>query len=204
MYCEGTMALAYVKYAQGEHADAATLYWEAAEIWRTIHPPEHPIALSVSRDAMPYLDAADRVEVGLANARDLWAKLIDILGPEDLTTLEARGWVARFCTKAGLLDEAESHFAALSAYDEVFRVNAVGAYVMMFHAGYLAKRGQFEEAEAELLRLSERQDGVTSGVHMAHPDDIARMFIEMYAAWGKPDKVEEYRKVVDSIWTRLH
>jgi len=204
MFCEGTMALAYVKYAQGAHAEAASLYWEAVQIWRTIHPPEHPVSLSVTRDALPYFDAADRAEDGLREARGLWAKLVDILGPENIITLEARAWIARFCSKAGLLDEAEVHFAALSAYDDVFRVEAVGAYVMMFHAGYLAQRGRFEEAETELLRLSERQDGVTSGVHMAHPDDMARMFIELYTAWGKPQKIEEYRQVVDSIWNRIH
>jgi len=201
IYCEGLIALATVNYAQGHHDQAADLFWEAVEIFRTLHPPEHPISLSVSRDALPYLDAADRVDLGLPNARDLWARLIDILGPEDLTTLEARGWVARFCTKAGLLDEAENHFAALEAYEEVFRVEAVGAYVSMFHAGYLARRGRFEQAEAELLRLAERQQGVATGVHRAHPDEMARMFMELYTAWGKPEKVEEYRGIIENIWS---
>ncbi len=204
MYGEATIALASIKYAKGDHAGAADDYLESLQCWRSLHPPEHPISISVTRDGLPYLDAAGRVEDGLRESKQYLDMTTRVLGPDDIITLEAKSWVARFTSLAGRLDEADAMFAELQSekYAEMLRTEANGAYTMLFHAGHLARRGKFEEAEAELLKLCERQEDVSNGVNIAHADDIARMFIEVYAVWNKPEKVKEYQAIVESIWKR--
>lgn len=204
MYGEATIALASIKYARGDHAGAADDYLESLRCWRTIHPPEHPTSISVTRDGLPYLDAAGRVEDGVRESKHYLDMATRVLGPDDVITLEAKSWFARFTSLAGRLDDADALFAELQAekYAEVLRTEANGAYTMLFQAGHLARRGKFDESEAELFRLCERQEGVINGINIAHPDDIARMFIEVYSLWGKPEKVQEYQAIVDSIWNR--
>jgi non-specific serine/threonine protein kinase/serine/threonine-protein kinase len=202
MFASAAVSLAAIEYARGNVAEAADHRLAALHAWRAIYPAEHPITLGGMRDCLPYLDAAGRIEEGLREARALFDAVTRLLGREDVISLEARGWVARFASRNGLLDEADEHFASFDKYERLMREHPTGAYIMLFHAGHLTAQERFEEAEAELMRLCERQEGVTSGVNVAHTDDIARMFVELYTAWGKSDKAEEYRQVVKDIWSR--
>ncbi len=200
LYCDTAIAVAGLRYAQGDYVGAADQQLDSLEASRELHSPKHPNVLGIQRDTLPYLDAANRIEEGLRFSRELHDTLESMLGPDDGVTRDARAWVARFCDRAGLIDEADEHFGALLQGEANATQHGADGYATLFYAGHLTRLRRFEEAEATLLALSEQVGGITVGVSSAaHRDDLARMFLEVYRAWKRPEKVREYEAVVASM-----
>ena len=193
------MTLASVKSARGDYAGAAQAFDESVKAWQAMHSPSHPIVLGAKRDFLSYLDDAGRIDEGLQIAQELNQSLSADLGGHGLLALEIQAWIARFASRKGMMDEADRIYASFEPHAEELVNDPVGRIIMLFHAGHLARQGRFEEAESELFELSRRQQGVASGVNYAHPDDIAQMFVEVYEAWGRQDKADEYRELAAAI-----
>jgi len=199
MFGAAMMTLASVKSAQGDFTGAAQAFDEAVKAWQAMHSPSHPIVLGAKRDFLSYLDDAGRIDEGLQIAQELNQSLSADLGGHGLLALEIQAWIARFASRKGMMEEADRIYASFEPHAEELVNDSVGRIIMLFHAGHLARQGRFEEAEAELIELSRRQQGVASGVNTAHPDDIAQMFVEVYEAWGRDDKVREYQDLAAAI-----
>ncbi len=199
MFGAATMTLASVRSAQGDFIGAAEACEESVNAWEGMHTPSHPIVLGAKRDFLSYLDDAGRLDDGLRIARELDQALSAELGGHGLLSLEIQAWIARFASRKGMMADADRIYASFEPHAADLRNDPVGRIIMLFHAGHLAGLGRFEEAEAELFELSRRQQGVGSGVNYAHPDDIAQMFVEVYEAWGREDKADEYRELAEAI-----
>jgi serine/threonine protein kinase/tetratricopeptide (TPR) repeat protein len=193
-------SLAFVRYVRGDYEGAADVFMEVLQPMRA--SMSNPSSMSMVRDALPYLDAGGRADDGLALARELHDALAAMVGADNLMTLDARIWIARFCGLAGLLEEAERHFAEILPLEPRLMEHSVSRRLMLLHAGHLAATGRYEEAETRLHELCALQGDVTNGVNHLLRDDIARMYVEVYDAWDRRGKVVEYLDVVASIWSR--
>jgi eukaryotic-like serine/threonine-protein kinase len=208
MTLQGTTALAFVRYVEGDLDGAADLRLRIVEAETQRSSIKHPTVIGNVRDSLPFLNAAGPayVDDGLRLARQLHEALAGMFGADHFMAVDARLWVARFCDRAGLENEALQDDAA-AIYQDLLPKEAdllaqggsAGDYLALFHAGHLAQQGRLEEAEARLQALCDRLGGVAAGVDSLLNDDIARMFIEVYEAWGREDKADECRELAEAI-----
>ncbi|HXB71561.1 MAG TPA: serine/threonine-protein kinase [Candidatus Acidoferrales bacterium] len=191
--------LADVYSRQGKYAQAEALYTQTLEIRRRVLPPEHPDTLNtlIYMAAMyqrqgRYALAATYAEQALAGGRHT-------LGSQHATTMTLSADLALAYLSQRKVFESEP--LAREAFDfyrktrpddwERFRSESLlGAT--------LAEQKKYAEAEPLLLEgyrgMLARKDRM--GVPARYYLDCAREWlIQMYQAWGKPERAAEWRKM---------
>jgi len=187
-----TLALALSGLGEGD--EPADLYLRRVECTRRHNPPESPQLLSDFFDALRFLDRGRRPKEGEALARELTAALQRLGGGHGEIVFDSELYTARFVSMQGRLDEAEPLF--LSLLDRETQAGRKDrARLHLFYASQLTRRGLFAEAEQHLATAVGLIEDIRVGTWETHPDDVILGYIELYDAWGKPDKAEEYRRL---------
>jgi len=176
------------------------------------------MALIVSiSDALPILDRGERWVEGEALAREFIERLNAMGGGHGDMLFDAEVWIARFVSLQGRLDEAESMFQSLltragvlirgaprmGAPEQVDLRATVRARVHLFHGSNLCRLGVFEESEIEIRTAADTLDDFRLGTHNSNPDDVLVEFINLYNAWGKPERAAEYQAIRDQTLANL-
>ena len=186
--------LSNVYHKQGRYADAEPLTRETLELQRKVLGEDHPDTLISLNDLALCLSRQSKHE----EAEALYRRAVDgfrrVLGDAHMDTLIARHNHAGALRALGRLDEACQAFENLVTVS-VEALSPTHFYVGAFRCAYavsLIQLKRYSEAEDQLLTAYK---GLTESVGADHP--YAKMtvsrLIELYDAWGKPDKAAEFR-----------
>ncbi len=201
LYTNAAAAHASLLFAHDDLQGAADLMLEITHRDSDESLRRNHQVITRARDALVYLDAAGRAEEGLRLARTHHQTFVDMVGPTNPMTREAQLWLARFCDQSGLNDEAARHYSeAMAIAGETSRPQS--PRMMLFHAGHLARAGEFEVAESLLHELVDVQGDISAGTHRVVKDEIARMFAEVYRAWGREADAAEYDNLARELRSR--
>jgi tetratricopeptide (TPR) repeat protein len=191
-------ALAADYFVQGKYAQAQALYTQTLEISRRVLGPEHPntlyiiwsIALMLQREGK-YASAAIYAAQGLAGRRHA-------LGSEHPDTMESAADLALAYVSQGKFAESEPlarealEFDRKKQPDDWQRFRAES----LLGAG-LAGEKNYSEAEPLLLEgyqgMLARKDRMDVP-NWYHLDRAREWIVRLYQAWGKPEKVGEWKK----------
>ncbi|MEK6674910.1 MAG: serine/threonine-protein kinase [Planctomycetota bacterium] len=178
----------------GEAQEPAELRLRALACLRQKVAAGSPALLGDISDTLRFLERVGRSKEGESLARELTAAMQNIGGGHGDLVFGSELYVARFVSMQNRLDEAEPIFESLIARqsqadrDERARLH-------LFFGGHLVRRKNFEVAEQHLITAVELIEDIRLGTWDTHPDDVILGFIDLYEAWNKPDKVEEYQRL---------
>lgn len=186
--------LSNVMRSQGHGEESVAAQLRCVECAREHSGAGSIVHLSVLSDLVRLLDYAGHWEQGEQVARELclgFEKFGDAHGP---LLLAPEIHLARFCAKQGRFDEAEPIFERWLAVEDTIHERHNRAQLHLFYGTYLGQLGRFEQAERELDMAVEIM-GEAKCIWTGDPDDIVIEYISLYEAWGKPEKVEEYKNL---------
>ncbi|MCI0676007.1 MAG: serine/threonine-protein kinase, partial [Phycisphaerales bacterium] len=189
--------LSYSLRAQGQVEAAAETYLRQIACMRNRVRDDDIVLLAVLTDGLPFMDHGRRWSEGEALARELQTKFQKFGDAHGSLTFGPDIYLARFCTLQGRLEEAAPIFERW-LNNQALVTGSDRARLHLFYGGYLVRQERFEEAEGELLFARTIMGGLESTM-LSHPDDIILEFIALYEAWGKAEKVQEYRCLREEI-----
>jgi tetratricopeptide (TPR) repeat protein len=199
---EAIDVLAEAAHRGGDSAGAAELKLKKIDCLRQL---DNAMALIVAiSDSLPILDRGERWAEGEALAREYVETLNAMGGGHGDIAFDAEVWLTRFVSLQGRLDEAEAMFQSLLVRAEDAGLSAnVRARVHLFHGSNLCAQGAFEESEEEIQTAADLVSDFRMGTRKQNPDDILVEFIELYDAWGKPERADEYEAIRDLTLANL-
>jgi len=180
--------------AQGHYQKAEPLFFKALKVSRRVLGERHPYTMSSMNDlGLLYVGQGryDEAETLLRKALDAGCQ---VLGEEHQRILWIRNGLTRLYTKQGRYDEAEPLLVkavdigrrTLGAKhpDTLNAINGLGVL--------RTKQKRYNDAEPLLL---EAVQGRRLKLGDTHPHTLESMnnLIELYEAWGEPEKADEWR-----------
>ncbi len=195
----GNLADTYAE--QGKYAQAEPLFTETLEISRHVLGPEHPRTVDVLADYALMYQKQGKYALAETYAAQVLAARRRTLGSENPDTMQSAADLALADVSAGKFAEGERlarealQFNKKQQPDDWQRFRAeslLGA----------ALAGERKYAEAEPLLLEGYQGMVKRKERMGwmgvpnwyHVDLAREWIIELYQAWGKPEKAAEWKK----------
>jgi eukaryotic-like serine/threonine-protein kinase len=190
--------LAGVYGLQGKYAQAESLFSQTLEILRRVMGPEHPNTLNTLSDFASMYQHQGRYALAEAYAAQALAGRRHALGPEHPDTMASAADLALAYLSQGKFTESEPLAREAMEFDrkkqpddwQGFRADTLlGASVA----------GQKKYAEAEPLLLQGYQGMVARKDKMEignwyHLDRAREWIVQLYQAWGKPEKAAEWKK----------
>ncbi|MCZ6692159.1 MAG: serine/threonine-protein kinase [Planctomycetota bacterium] len=194
--------LAHFHEAQGELEKAERFYREAMLNGRRGLGEEHEETLHVSAQLAERL----RESGALEEAKRLYRRIVPIrrrvLGDGDSDTLHSIESLAKILIVQEKHADAEDLLRQVveSAAEESPKINRHRAHFERTYAECLIAMERFEDAEAQALAtyaaIAAIEDSVGASVHRTR--SIIGTLIDLYSAWGEPEKAEEYRALLES------
>ena len=186
--------LGMLVYRKGEYSEAENLFLEALEMNRKILGEEHPeISTNLNNLALVVRDQGNYEEAEQIFRRVLKMdqKFYGGKHPYVAVTLINLASVLRRQENFG---EAESHFRkALEIQREIFAEDHWRlAHTKSLLGGCLSEQGKYQESERLLVKSYEIIRKQFGDDHRRTREALARI-INLYDAWGKPDKAAKYR-----------
>jgi len=184
-------------YRKGEYDEAEKLFREALEMNRRLLGAEHPeVSTNMNNLALVLRDKGsyEEAEEMFRQVLELDRKFLGENHPYIAITFNNLGALQ---VRKGAYGEAERSFReAISVFKKTFpddHWQIANANSLL--GGCLARLGRYGEAEKLLVKsysLLKKQFGAS------HRRTVAALkrIIELYEAWGKPDKAEEYRALL--------
>ena len=178
-----------VLVAEGEYAEGERILRGAYEAEARLAGPGHDRALRALKALAYCLDRQGRH----AEAAQLWGELVDRRRERG----DARGLADALQFRGLCLATMERHEEAAAAFAELLAIREralpEGHWLrhdaMSLLGACLTKSGKFERAEALLLEAQRMEPPPTAAHARAQARD---RLVELYRAWGKPDKAEEW------------
>ncbi len=174
--------------------EARDLQAELFHDLEAIMGPEHPKTLDALNNLTGYtFEAGDLAEAERLVRRmiDIRRRVMDPLHPRTVLNVSLLG---RILEKAGRLDEAESTLR--SAVDDASKLRGtrpeIEGMVLRHYAALLMRLARYQEAE-HLLTQSDAILSPLYDVKHERRGAVLRTFVQLYDAWGKPDKAAEWR-----------
>jgi eukaryotic-like serine/threonine-protein kinase len=191
--------LASLYVMQGRVQDGETLARKVHDIQRQVLGDEHPDTLSSLNNLGAILHRQQRYADELPIRIQLLETDRRRSGENHPNTLRDIHNLATVYSGLGRYDEAEKLFiSVIKLSDQVLgelHPASLGRRAAL--AGMYQKRRHFAEAEEQLLRvvwaLNLHQPGRTVISGSGGTIDFAQRLVELYDAWGKPDKAAEWR-----------
>jgi tetratricopeptide (TPR) repeat protein len=190
--------LADAYYLQGKYVQAEEIFNQTLEISRRVLGSENPYTLTLLSDiAGMYQRQGKYGKAETVAAQSLVAQR-HTLGPENPDTMDAAADLALAYQSQGKFAESEPLARQAFEFDRKKRPDDWQRFrAESLLGGSLA--GQKKYAEAEPLLLQGYQGMAARKQRIAVPDryhlDRAREWIvQLYEAWGKPEKAAEWRK----------
>jgi eukaryotic-like serine/threonine-protein kinase len=189
----GLHSLAWLKSQLGEHAEAEALYRRSLAIQIAATGPETPsVAAELSKLAggLERQGRLEEAEALVRQALDLWSRT---LAPDHPATGPGFTQLAGIVFAQGRAEEADSLYR-LAIVRQLSRPNGAvpAAETRRDYGRMLTRHGAFEAAEAALLQSLEALEGAYSPEH-PNPIETRRALVELYEAWGKPERADGYR-----------
>jgi len=194
---DATMNLATIYAAEGRYAQAEALLGRAVEIGRRMFGPEHPSTTG----AMDQLAAVYGEEGKYAEAEALFSQVLEIsrraLGAASPDTTDAEADLALVYVSQGKFAEAEPVAREALETEKKVQPDDWQRYRAASLLG-ASLAGQRKYSEAEPLLLEGYQGMLARKDRIGAPDryhlDLAHQWlIQLYRAWGKPDKAAEWK-----------
>jgi serine/threonine-protein kinase len=184
---------------QGQYRAAAAMHRQALELRRKILGVGHPqVAYSLHNLATTLYQLGECAEAIplIVEALELWRKQLGERHPHVGMSLTR---LAELQLELGDLDEAELHArqaqeilsSALPA-DHPWIYDAQSAL-----GACLARQKRYPEAEPLLLGVYDDLQRTAPGRGPRAPKTLKRL-VDLYEAWGKPDKAAEYRALLEA------
>jgi non-specific serine/threonine protein kinase/serine/threonine-protein kinase len=184
-----TISLAVLENEQERYGETEKLLTPVLPLVEKIYGPEHPRTLVVVMNlgsAMRYQNHYEEARPYYLRAFDLARKLY---GPTAPRTLMAEGNLSAMLSDAHDLTAAESHARHVADNAQAaFGDNPYRAAMYRGLAKILLLQGRYPEAEAELQRAwTIFSDAKEYGAGHPRSQEVVDTFIELYAAWKKPE-----------------
>ena len=188
--------LAVVDLEQKRFADAEKLLAPMLPVNERVFGPDHPRTLSTVNN----LGGAIRQQGRNEEARPYYERALTMSqklnGPDNFRTVIAESNLSLLLRDAGQLDEADKHarIAAEHAEKAFGKDNAYRGIMLDSLATVLTRERHYAEAEHELDAawniLSTAKD---YGPQHPRSQDVVDHYIDLYVAWGKPDREATWR-----------
>ncbi len=200
--------LAWVRHDRQEFDEGERIAQEALDVRERILGPEHrDIAQSMVQlgDMMHHQDKA-REQVVMDRVGELYRSALEMCQrlvaagemSENLQLAEAMGHLGGWYLGAGQYAAADSLFreslAVLRKLHEAHPSMARCWWAMMILRMRRQAPGDYEEAEVALKEAQSMLESLVDEDHPYYRTTLAH-FVDLYKAWGKPDKEAEYRKL---------
>ena len=190
--------LADVYDVQGKYAQAEALFSQTLEIQRRVLGPEHPDTLDTLSDFASMYQRQGKYALAETYAAQALAGRRHALGPEHPDTMASAADLALAYLSQGKFAESEPLAREALEFDRKKQPDDWQRFRAESLLG-ASLAGQKKYAEAEPLLLEGYQGMVARKDRMAVPDryhlDRAREWIvQLYQAWGKPEKAAEWKK----------
>lgn len=191
--------LAGVMRDRKAYDQAERLYREALSMKRQLFGTEHAsVAASLSTLALVLRDkgATDEAETLMRESLAIRQRLF---GEEHDLTAGSRFQLAQLLLTTGAADEAEPLFRqALSVSEKVNGVQHWRTARARVGLGRgLIALGRYDEAESQLEQAHAIYGGTAAGGPPTGPAGAISALVELYEAWGRPDKAKSYRDQLD-------
>jgi tetratricopeptide (TPR) repeat protein/predicted Ser/Thr protein kinase len=182
----------------GKYEEAEALLVETLGISRRVLGPEHPDTLYVLAELAFTYERQGKHAVAEAHAAQALALRRRVLGSQHPDTMASAASLALIYLTQGKFAESEQlarealAFYGKSLPDDWKRFDAESVL-----GASLAGQKKFSEAEPMLLEgyqgMVDRTDRIDVPLRF-FVDDARRRIVELYQAWGKPDKAAEWRR----------
>jgi tetratricopeptide (TPR) repeat protein len=189
--------LALVSYHQGKYAEAESLFSKTLEIRRRVPGPEHPDTLGTLSDFASMYQRQGKYELAETQAAQVLAGRRHALGSEHPDTMASAADLALAYESQGKFVNSEALAREAFEFDRKKQPDDWQRFRAESLLG-ASLAGQKKYAEAEPLLLEGYQGMLARKDRMGLPEwyhlDRAREWlIQLYQAWGKPDKAAEWR-----------
>ena len=190
--------LAGIYSDEGKYAEAEALYSQTLEMQRRVLGPEHPHTLYTLSDFAFTCQREGKYVLAETNAAQALAGLRHALGPEHPDTMTSAADLALAYLSQGKF--AQSELLAREALETEKKVQPDDwqRYRAVTLVGAsLAGEKRYAEAEPLLLEgyqgMLARKDRIDAP-YWYHLDRGREWLVQLYQAWGKPDKAAEWNK----------
>jgi tetratricopeptide (TPR) repeat protein/predicted Ser/Thr protein kinase len=188
----------------GDDLEPARLHVQRVECMRRQMTSESVAFVAGISDALRFIERGGLAAEGEALARELLASLARMGGGHDNMEMVTEMFVANFVSMQNRLDEAERMIQALLAREsDLGDAAQARARLHLYYGNHLTRRGEFEQAEAQLNTARDLLGDVRRGTWGTHPDDLVLGYMALYQAWDKPDRLAEYEQVRQEIQRTL-
>jgi tetratricopeptide (TPR) repeat protein len=190
------LAIAYSQ--QGKYGQAEALYSQTLDIKRRVLGPEHPSTLNtLSNFAFTY-QRQGKYRLAEARASEALTGLRHRLGPEHPDTIDAALDVAQACLSQGKFSKAEPLAREAFEFDRKKQPNDWQRFRAESLLG-ASLAGEKNYAEGEPLLLEGYQGMLARKNRIDVPeyyylDLVHKWLVDLYEAWGKPEKAAEWRE----------
>ncbi len=184
----------YLSMEEGTYEEVESLYARTLELQRRVLGEEHPETL-FTMHYMGWMYLAygryDEAEPLLVQALELKQRVLGEEHPDTLACLNDLGYL-HYCQ--GRYDEAEAQY--VRALELQQRVLGEGhTFTLYSHWGLartLVKQGKWQEAETLAIDFHKKINDAPVLEHFGTKYAV-ELLIELYDAWGKPEKANQWR-----------
>jgi len=188
------LRMGWLHLSRGRFDEAEALLTKALEIGRRVLGEEHPVTWrSMHVVALLYANRGlyDKAEQLCLKSLEIGRR---VEGEEHPDVLDSMNNLAIYLYKdQGRFDEAESLLVkVLETSRRLLGGEHPRTLYFMTHLGVLYRdQGRYKEAERMLVKAVETSRRPLAQKHWSQPNYPMNLLIELYEAWGKPEKAEE-------------
>jgi tetratricopeptide (TPR) repeat protein len=187
--------LAYVYMCEGRLDESESLWLRGLELQRRVLGEEHPDTLTTMHYLAWLYGNQGRHDEALSQMVEAHEIQYRVMGEEHPDTLASMNDLAYFYYCHGRYDEAEPLYVrALELQRRA--IGEASTFTLYSHWGLartLVKQGKWQEAETLAIDFHKKINSAAALEHFGEKDAI-ELFIELYDAWGKPEKAAEWRE----------
>ncbi|MGB0132517.1 protein kinase domain-containing protein [Dokdonella sp.] len=189
--------LAIIALEQKRHADAEKLLAPQLPVAERVFGMEHPVTQRLVSNLGGAIRQQDRNEEARPYYERAAALAQKLYGPNNIATIVAESNLSLLLRDSGDLAGAEAHGrTATAAADVALATSPMRGIIHRELASVLIRQGKYVQAQAELDDAWETlSQGEGYGPEHPRSQDVVDSYIELYAAWPKPQREAEWRSL---------
>jgi non-specific serine/threonine protein kinase/serine/threonine-protein kinase len=197
---ESITRMGYLLQQQGRLVEAEPYYREALESWRRVHGDYHPNTSTYLNNMGILLKAQGKLEEAESYLREALDASRRVRGDDYPGTLVTVINMGALLLDQGKFEEAEVLLApAIEAARRVLpREHVLTGGLALYRGSAMVALGRYAEAEVELLEAHDILSAAF-GADQDRTQKAVRALVDLYEAWGKPDKAEEWRAKIEPL-----
>jgi tetratricopeptide (TPR) repeat protein len=193
-------ALANVLKAQGELAEAASLFREVLKAFSRVMGDDHPDTLGVKHNLAVVLEKNNQISEAESVIREVLEACRLVLGEGHPTTVTSVITLTRILEGQGRHDEAAPLYSqGIEDAEKTLPGEHPDLLMLRHHHGAcLVELGRYEEAEEPLLASYHGLHAVPGQV-MEERKEVLQCLVKLYEAWDKPKEAARYRGLLADV-----